>query len=113
MNKIPKEEVELLHKPFVTFSSAEQGKEREMAVRVGRIPHPMEENHYIEWIELYQNGELINKISFDPKIDREAKAYFSISLGENLNFEVKAKCNLHGVWSTLINEETIKDIEVD
>lgn len=114
MNQIPKQEMELLHKPFVTLSSsANEGGEKELVVKVGRIPHPMKEEHYIEWIEFYRDGKLVDKVVFDPKVDKEAKAYFSTSLGGNLNLEIKAKCNQHGVWSTLINKDNVQDIEVD
>ena len=61
-------------------------------VKVGSIPHPMEEKHFIEWIELMANGRLYRQF-LKPGQAPEAE------------FNVKAKkitareyCNLHGLW---------------
>ena len=113
-NQIPDQEMELFHKPFIRLSGAlEVGKEAEFAIRVGRIPHPMESSHYIEWIEIYENGKLVDRVDFDPFLDKEAKTFFSTSWRDDLVIEVKAKCNLHGVWSTIVDKKSIKDIEID
>ena len=47
--------------------TADTGKEKHVPViekidggykvKVGSVPHPMEENHYIEWIELLADGK--------------------------------------------------------
>ena len=61
-------------------------------VSVGSVPHPMEEKHYIEWIELIADGEAYRKF-LNPGDAPEAE------------FDIKAKqvtareyCNLHGLW---------------
>ena len=60
-------------------------------VEIGSILHPMEEEHYIEWIEATsENGEVCKKFL---KPGEEPKAEFE--------FEVKKAreyCNLHGLW---------------
>jgi len=63
-------------------------------VKVGSIPHPMEEKHYIEWIELVTDGKLCRKF-LKPNEKPEAL------------FEVKAEkvwareyCNIHGLWKS-------------
>lgn len=61
-------------------------------VKIGSVPHPMEEKHYIQWIELIADG-VSYKQFLKPGDKPEAE------------FCVKAKsiiareyCNLHGLW---------------
>ena len=107
------QEKELLHKPYITLTKPlEENKEAEFMVQVGRIPHPMEVNHHIDWIEIYKNGELLERVDFDVSVDREAKTFFSVVWNNNLSIEIKAQCNIHGTWSTEINKDNIKDLQI-
>ncbi len=61
-------------------------------VKVGSVAHPMEEKHYIEWIELIADGKVYKQF-LNPGDAPEA------------SFPVKSKrvtareyCNLHGLW---------------
>jgi superoxide reductase len=61
-------------------------------VKVGSVPHPMEQSHYIEWIELIADGKAYRQF-LQPGQAPEA------------TFEVQAEkvvareyCNLHGMW---------------
>ena len=69
-------------------------------VKVGEVDHPMEEEHYIEWIEVeLKGGELIRKW-LNP--GDEPRMYVCECDNEKCNCEVvKAReyCNLHGLWS--------------
>jgi superoxide reductase len=63
-------------------------------VKVGSVPHPMEEDHYIQWIEVTADGRVYRKF-LNPGDRPEAE------------FEVKAEtiqareyCNLHGLWKS-------------
>ncbi len=61
-------------------------------VAVGSVAHPMEEKHWIEWIELNVNGTCYKEF-LDP--GQEPKAYFPVEASE---VDVRAYCNLHGLW---------------
>jgi len=61
-------------------------------VKVGSIPHPMEEAHYIEWIEIITNNQVYKKFL---KPGEEATATFEIVGSIN---QVRCYCNLHGLW---------------
>lgn len=61
------------------------------------IIHPMTEEHYIVYIELFQNGESIGKTKLSP--GDEAKAVFTVDSVENLT--AHAFCNTHGIWESL------------
>ena len=62
-------------------------------VKVGSVSHPMEEKHYIEWIELLADG-LVHRSHLNP--GDEPRATFNIKNASDLN--ARAYCNLHGLW---------------
>jgi len=67
--------------------------EEGIKVKVGSVAHPMMDKHYIEWIEV-QNGPWVNRKHLSPGEEPEAEFYVK----KNDNLEVRAYCNLHGLW---------------
>ncbi|MCK4935350.1 MAG: desulfoferrodoxin [Elusimicrobiales bacterium] len=65
-------------------------------IKLGSIAHPMEEKHYIEWIELTA-GEKSYKKFLNPGDASEAE--FCIDTAE---VTARAYCNLHGLWKSSI-----------
>ena len=61
-------------------------------VHVGEIAHPMEEDHFIEWIEVLSAGKS-QKIFLQP--GDQPEAVFAV---EGDEFTVRVYCNLHGLW---------------
>ena len=61
-------------------------------VKVGSVPHPMEEKHYIEWIEVIADGKAY--IQF-LKPGEAPEATFAITADK---VEAREYCNLHGLW---------------
>ncbi len=88
-------ELEQKHTPVIM----RQGS-GEVLVKVGLIPHPMEEAHHIAWIELYRNKELMERKKLD--VGGLAEAVFEIS---DLKAEdiliAREECNLHGLWESV------------
>ena len=64
-----------------------------VTVRVGEVEHPMEEEHYIEWIAM-ATDEGNQKVDLRP--GDEAKATFEYVKGAKLY----AYCNKHLLWKT-------------
>ncbi len=61
-------------------------------IKVGSVAHPMEQSHYIEWIEVIADGKSYRQFQ-NP---REApEATFAI---EANNVVAREYCNLHGLW---------------
>ncbi|VVB83416.1 Superoxide reductase [uncultured archaeon] len=68
--------------------------EEGVEVKVGSIPHPMTEEHHIEWIEIStENGE--SKKFLKPGESPEAN--FPV---RNKNVKSREYCNLHGLWKS-------------
>lgn len=61
-------------------------------VSVGSVPHPMEEKHWIEWIELIADGKSYTQFL---KPGQEPVAQFCIKAGK---VSAREYCNLHGLW---------------
>lgn len=64
-------------------------------VKVGSIPHPMEQAHYIEWIELF-DGEKTYREFLKPGMEPEAKC--NIKVENKASFKARIYCNIHGLW---------------
>ena len=65
-------------------------------VKVGSVPHPMEEKHFIEWIAIYA-GDRVHRKYLKPGDPPEAEF---ACLADSVS--VKEYCNLHGLWSAKI-----------
>ena len=63
-----------------------------LKVKIGEVPHPMEADHYIEWIEVLADGKAYRQF-LNPGDQPEAE--FCIQAEQ---FEVREYCNLHGLW---------------
>jgi len=68
--------------------------ENGIKVKVGSVPHPMQEEHYIEWIELIADGRAYRQF-LSP--GEEPEAVFSI---EGQSITAREYCNLHGLWKS-------------
>lgn len=76
------------HMPVIEKTSAG------FLVKVGSVPHPMEEKHYIVWIELIADGKSYRKFlkpGDKPEVEFEIKAE---------KVEAREYCNLHGLWKS-------------
>ena len=65
-------------------------------VKVGSVPHPMEEKHYIEWVEV-RTGENVYIRGFKPNEKPESE--FPVT---STNVKVRAFCNVHGLWTNKV-----------
>jgi len=66
--------------------------EKGLKVKVGSIPHPMEEKHHIEWVQLIAD-------------DRSYRKFLNTGDAPEAVFEIEAEkvsarefCNIHGLW---------------
>ena len=63
-------------------------------VTVGSVPHPMEEKHFIEWIELVADGKAYRQF-LSPGDAPEAT--FAVGAEDVV---AREHCNLHGLWKS-------------
>ena len=88
----------------ITEKTADQGREKHVPViektdgavnvKVGSIPHPMEEKHYIEWIEIQTNGKTYRQFL---KPGAPPQAQFDIKAAK---VTAREYCTIHGLWKS-------------
>lgn len=61
-------------------------------VTVGSVLHPMEEKHYIEWIEIIADGKAYRQFLKPGDVP---EATFNVDAQD---ISVREYCNLHGLW---------------
>ena len=78
------------HVPFVTRD------EKGIHVQVGEMLHPMDEDHYIQWITLVSQNKT-KTVFLSPGDNPEA-----IFESTSEKVTIYAYCNLHGLWKTVL-----------
>ncbi len=63
-------------------------------VKVGEVPHPMEAEHFIQWIEVIADGVSFKKFLTPGQVP---EAEFCIKAE---NIVARAYCNVHGLWKS-------------
>lgn len=66
--------------------------DRGYRVKVGSVPHPMEEKHYIEWVELVADERAYRQFLYPGE---KPEAFFSVAAKE---VYAREYCNIHGLW---------------
>jgi superoxide reductase len=63
-------------------------------IKIGAVPHPMEEKHYIELIELIADGRVCRKY-----LKPGDKPEFEFG-SKPAQYTARAYCNVHGLWKS-------------
>jgi len=63
-------------------------------VKIGSVPHPMEEKHYIQWIEIIADGKVYHQFL---KPGDAPEAVFCVKAEKVIAREY---CNIHGQWKS-------------
>lgn len=61
-------------------------------VKVGSVAHPMEEKHYIQWIEIIADGKIYRQFL---KPGDKPEAVFKVDAA---SVTAREYCNIHGFW---------------
>jgi len=64
----------------------------QVTVKVGSVAHPMEEKHYIEFIDLLADGKVYRKFLKPGEVP---EATFEVTAAK---LTAREYCNLHGLW---------------
>ena len=71
--------------------------ENGIKVKIGEVPHPMEEDHCIEWVELITDNGVYRKV-FKPGDTPDAE--FKINIEDLNQISAREYCSIHSLWST-------------
>lgn len=61
-------------------------------VKVGSEPHPMEDKHHVEWVELIADGKVYRE-NLNPGEEPDAVFYLKAD-----KVSARIYCNVHGLW---------------
>ena len=64
-------------------------------VKVGDTPHPMEEDHYIVFVDFYVDKKFVGRVHLTPDCNPAGCLHLKAGSGKITAIEF---CNLHGYW---------------
>lgn len=76
-------------------------------VSIGEVPHPMTDEHYIEWVSVQTKQGNQRKAL---KSGDEPRVCFALCEGDEVE-AVYAYCNLHSLWKAEAAEEPVCDLQ--
>ena len=69
---------------------------RDVHVKVGSVPHPMTDDHYIQWIDAYVNKKFLARYMLTPGVQPAVGLHLKKEQTGTLT--VIESCNKHGRW---------------
>ena len=86
------------HPWIVAPDTVTVGEMFKVTVRLGRVPHPQEPGHHIEYVHLKMGDVLLAATTFHYEwVHPETTV--ALKLGESTDLTAFADCNLHGLWA--------------
>jgi len=89
MNLLVENTVDAAKEKHVPVIETVEGR---VKVKVGEVPHPMEEKHWIEWVEIIADGKIYRQY-LNPGETPEAT--FNVTADQ---ITAREYCNIHGLW---------------
>ncbi|MBN1411046.1 MAG: hypothetical protein JW969_09380 [Spirochaetales bacterium] len=88
------------HVPVVTTSAScglIPGECKDVFIKVGSVAHPMQDDHWIQWVDLYINKKFAARSQFAPS---SIQAATCVHVKKDTTGEVTVieHCNKHGNW---------------
>ncbi len=66
--------------------------DNKIEVKIGHTEHPMQEDHYIEWIEI-----ITPQKNYRKNLKPTDKPFASFTIKEEI-LKIRSYCNVHGLW---------------
>ena len=63
------------------------------------ITHPVEDNHWIDYISLHKNNTMLGTVEFEAGVVGGFASFYTL-LTEGDKLIAEAGCNLHGIWTS-------------
>ncbi|MEW6087099.1 MAG: desulfoferrodoxin family protein [bacterium] len=97
--KDPSNMTELERKHVPVIQLGEENKEKKtlvITVKIGEDEHPMVNEHYIKYIELFIDNKSAGKVDLKPGDKPEAE--FEVKSPVSGHVTAQENCNIHGLW---------------
>ena len=69
----------------------------DVVIKVGEVKHPMEEKHFIQFVDTYVDDLFVSRASFTPSVNAATAVHLKVN-GKKVR--VVERCNIHGWWQT-------------
>jgi len=93
------------HVPVVSFSATcglIPNECKDVFIKVGSVPHPMQSDHWIMWLDVYVDNKFVSRVQFMPeKLQAAACIHFKKEVKGTVT--VIENCNKHGRWMAKID----------
>ena len=95
--------LEQIHAPVIEAPSEVKCEEFfNVAVKVGEIEHPNQNDHFIHWIKIYLDDLYLTRTDFTPAM---TKPEITLSLkiahkSQETLIRAVTRCNQHGIWES-------------
>lgn len=102
-------EMEQKHIPMIDCpDNVKAGEPFKVNINVGSIPHVMDQEHHIQWLEVSFGHNFQERIELTPVFTRPEVTITLVKGGKHAEgtLRVVERCNMHGLW------EATKDISV-
>jgi len=92
--------IEQKHTPVLSIDSpVKAGEPTNVTVKVGSIPHPNENEHFIQWVTLFAGKIFLARFDFtammtEPEVTIPIRLYHQ----GTRTLRALSRCNLHGLW---------------
>lgn len=96
-------EMEQKHVPVVDCpDTVTAGEPFKVSIKVGSIPHVMEEAHHIQWLEIHFGKNFYERIDLTPvfTVPDVTVTLVKHSKHKTSTLRVVERCNMHGLWET-------------
>ncbi|MBF0320973.1 MAG: superoxide reductase [Nitrospirae bacterium] len=103
-------ETEKKHMPVIECPDAvKAGEPFKVHIKVGEIPHVMQEGHSVQWIDVYSGSNFQVRVDLTPVFTAADVTVTLVKGGTHRTstLRVVERCNLHGQW------EAVKQITVN
>jgi len=94
-------DMEKKHSPVIECpDSVKTGEPFNVSIKVGEIPHVMEEGHHVQWIDVYFGSNFNGRIELTPVFTRPEMTVTLVKGGKHRTSTLRVieRCNLHGQW---------------
>lgn len=94
-------ETEKKHMPVIDCpDKVTAGEPFKVGIKVGEIPHVMEEGHHIQWLDVYFGKNFNERIELTPVFTRPEVTVTLVKHQKHKTSTLRVieRCNLHGQW---------------
>jgi len=97
-------ELEQKHTPFIELKEKDDKGFTKVDITLGMngIIHPVENNHFIDYIKLFIDDKLVGTTTYEIGAARGFTSFY-VKLEGVKTIKVEIGCNLHGIWENTLN----------